>query len=182
MDLKEIKQGSIIRIKELECYGDYKKKQLAGKIMIVREVIEYGKYDNIHLKLNDGLTYWFPEEWLELVEPTLVYSDNTLKGKIGDVDVNVSSQSDDLEKVCMLALLQSKGYSYEDVKELCKTIKWTPKYGEEYYYLTVKSEDNLDSFTDTIRFDKGNCFRTYKEAEDKLEEVLKLKEEMKNEK
>lgn len=69
------------------------------------------------------------------------------------------------------------------VKEFYKEIdlpRWKPRLVEHYYYITTKGEIMEEVWykldTDNSRYEFGNCFKTFEEAEtarDKIEDLLK---------
>ena len=77
----------------------------------------------------------------------------------------------------MMALLQSSGFTYSDVKALYRNtkVRWKPKTDEMYYYIAdcfeVKKNYNYGYHTDKLRIDSGNCFKTLKEAQTKLNQI-----------
>ena len=77
----------------------------------------------------------------------------------------------------MMALLQSSGFTYSDVKALYRNtkVRWKPKADEKYYYIDdcfeVKKNYNYGYHTDKLRIDSGNCFKTFKEAQTKLNQI-----------
>ena len=82
----------------------------------------------------------------------LKYDGKILQGFINNKEVKVTrydGDADDLEKACMMALLQSVGYTYSDVKALYRNtqVRWKPKTDEMYYYIAdcfeVKKELQL---------------------------------------
>lgn len=110
----------------------------------------------------------------------LKYDGKILQGIINNKEIKVTrhnDDADDLEKACMMALLQSSGFTYSDVKALYRNtkVRWKPKADEKYYYIDdcfeVKKNYNYGYHTDKLRIDSGNCFKTFKEAQTKLNQI-----------
>lgn len=169
--------GGIACNKEIEMLSKMKQPQ---KIIDIDEdkVIIKGEYSDIYLNY---LMIDFIKTFKHNIK--LVYDRNYLRGKINGIDIciaNNKENEDELERSLMLALLQSIGYTCEDIKEIEKMvkIKWIPKISEEYYYIDSygqadKSVNFGDEF-DEKRIKFGNCFKTFEEAEDKAVEIMKV--------
>lgn len=184
MTIKDLKVGMEVFIREdLEVDGTYGNKAFVKDMAHLTGPQKISRVGNKVIEVNNARWFFTPEmiDWdktekLNNKYSMLFYDGTTLKGQIDGQEIEVvrkSEDEEDLEKTVMMGLLQSLGYSCEDVKRLQSRIKevWRPKYAEVYYYVgpygAVESTGNSNHVYDKKLFEICNCFKTKEEAEQK---------------
>ena len=82
------------------------------------------------------------------------------------------------EKQLLLDALHAEGKDWDAVNKKIIEYKWQPKHGEPYYM--ISSLFNVirliwgDTAFDFDLLQKGNCFKTEEEAQDKADEIIKI--------
>lgn len=89
-------------------------------------------------------------------------------------------EKNDPEKAVMLLMLKARGVTYSDIKEEAKKVeyKWKPLKDDRYYYIRdigdISSCFWRELSWDYYRLDANNCFKTRKDAEEKLEKIKEV--------
>lgn len=190
MTIKDLKQGMQVFIREdLEVGGVYGSSIFAKRMESLTGLQKITKIGDTGIEVNNKCWCFTPEmiDWDKTKQANnknyeLLYDGITLEGEINGQEIKVvrsSEDKEDLEKAVMAGLLQSLGYSCEDVKKLKSKVKevWKPKYNEAYYYVGpygVCDSTWLDHGFDKELFRFRNCFKTEAEAEQKAFEFRKL--------
>lgn len=126
-------------------------------------------------KIKDNVIYHFGWKKINCNAHSLI-SDIWLKGaqtKISPVTPEEQKEFDDFCKS------QGKIWNKETLQ--WEKLRWKPKRGEKYFYIRlgaccndVGSIMSIDNALDIQLYESGNCFRTEKQAEAKLEQIKKL--------
>ena len=118
----------------------------------------------------------------------LVYDGNTLSNAFKGISISRhESEPEDLEKAVMMYLLKDMGYTYSDVHKVLESveIKWIPKDGEDFFYITSEGDiipQNYDSKSiqhiNICNF--GNYFKTEEDAINARSKILNIFKESKD--